>query len=48
MILSCTCDHAVQDAWYGKGNRVHNPSAKRKEASQPWLHCTVCGIWRRP
>ena len=34
-IAHCTCEHAVHDKIYGKGNRVHNWSKKG------W-RCIVC------
>lgn len=36
MILPCTCIHPAQDAFHGKGNRVHNLLKK------PAARCTVC------
>lgn len=35
-IRKCNCEHKTQDELHGKGNRVHNPTAKGK------LRCTVC------
>lgn len=35
-VKQCDCAHDYQDAKYGKGKRVHNPSAKGYK-------CTVCG-----
>lgn len=35
-IMGCTCAHAFQDAMYGRGQRVHNRTAKG-------YRCTVCG-----
>lgn len=34
-IADCVCEHAYQDAAYGKGKRVHNPT------KDGWK-CTVC------
>ena len=42
-ILSCTCNHAFQDARYGSKRRVHNPILK----PQPGFRCTVCGKIRQ-
>lgn len=36
MILKCTCKNEFQDKKYGRGMRVHNPTAKDKQ------RCTVC------
>ena len=36
-ILKCSCEHASQDAMYGKGNRVFNELEGGK------CRCTVCG-----
>jgi hypothetical protein len=35
-VKSCNCKHEYQDAVYGKGQRVHNPSTKGHR-------CSVCG-----
>jgi len=40
MIKTCVCDHAGQDAMYGKGNRVHNRC--KPSNSEEWVRCTVC------
>lgn len=40
-ILRCTCSHPFQDQEYGKGNRVHNPLPKKKDAPQR-VRCSVC------
>lgn len=40
MILSCSCEHKVQDEVWGKGMRVHNP-CHPKESIRRW-RCTVC------
>jgi hypothetical protein len=37
MVLPCTCQHAAQDQFHGKGNRVHNWAKK----NGGW-RCTVC------
>ena len=37
MIRKCSCEHPAQDAFHGKGNRVHTTDAKGNH------HCTVCG-----
>jgi hypothetical protein len=37
-IAPCSCEHAFQDARYGKGNRVMNPTKEKKTH-----RCTVCG-----
>ena len=34
-VTACTCSHAFQDRTYGRGQRVHNATAKG------W-RCTVC------
>lgn len=40
MILKCKCHHEQQDAFHGKGMRVHNETAKK----DPQVYrCTVCG-----
>lgn len=37
-ILKCTCEHAAQDALYGKQMRVCNEMAKAPGSAR----CTVC------
>jgi hypothetical protein len=37
IILPCKCEHADQDAMYGKGMRVHNIAEGNGQA-----YCTVC------
>jgi hypothetical protein len=37
-IIACDCQHAYQDAKYGRGKRVHNPTRKDDK-----FRCTVCG-----
>jgi hypothetical protein len=41
-VASCVCDHKAQDAYHGKGNRVHNP-CKSNESGKTGYRCTVCG-----
>lgn len=38
-ITRCSCSHEYQDQKYGKGMRVHNPTA----SNPPRHRCTVCG-----
>lgn len=38
-IKSCECKHVYQDAKHGKGQRVHNKTAKKD--GDVW-RCTVC------
>jgi len=40
-ILSCTCNHAGQDAMYGKGRRLFNPTGKNQTSGE--YRCTICG-----
>jgi len=40
MIKQCSCIHKYQDARYGKGRRVFNPTLKG--VSTPIWVCTVC------
>lgn len=37
MIRKCSCEHPYQDAKYGPGQRVHNPTKDRNVT-----RCTVC------
>lgn len=38
MIMTCSCQHAAQDMYHGKGYRVHNIAGKGTK-----IRCTVCG-----
>lgn len=38
-IVQCTCQHAYQDATYGKGKRVANEMKTPGKS-----RCTVCGM----
>jgi len=38
VVKRCVCKNAFQDARYGAGMRVANPSQKDKS-----IHCTSCG-----
>jgi hypothetical protein len=42
MIKKCTCKHEYQDKKYGKGNRIFNPTSKKKGADSIYYRCTVC------
>ena len=39
-IMTCTCEHKFQDKRYGRGRRVFNSKADRK---QNMWNCTSCG-----
>jgi hypothetical protein len=39
-IKPCDCKSVYQDARYGKGKRVHNPTTNKMH--KDW-RCTVCG-----
>ena len=40
MIRKCSCEHPAQDAFHGKGNRVHTRKSEKKGGA---FECTVCG-----
>jgi hypothetical protein len=39
MILSCSCQHEVQDKLHGKGKRVFNPMGMQGKSG---YRCSVC------
>lgn len=39
-VLPCSCEHAYQDATYGKGMRLFNEIGKDQKGG---YRCTVCG-----
>lgn len=39
-IIKCNCKHDYQDEKYGKGNRVHNSTARSNDHKE--YRCTVC------
>lgn len=41
-IIKCTCKHEGQDALYGNGMRVFNPTGKGNDQGSGYI-CTVCG-----
>jgi transposase-like protein len=40
-VLNCNCVNDQQDAIYGKGNRVHNPTSKAADSGDAF-RCTSC------
>ena len=43
-VMMCTCNHASQDAMYGKGMRVFNACGTKRDTR---YRCTVCGKERK-
>lgn len=41
-VLPCNCEHAYQDAKYGKNKRVYNRALTKSGSGSSW-RCTVCG-----